>query len=191
MGKKKTRGAAGTPAAALTTPELVILGLLSERDRHAYDLEKAIEEREMRSWARLAFSSVYRVAAGLERRSLVTARPEAVSGRPSRRVLSLTAAGRKALVARVKAILEEAPEERTQVSLALMFAPALRTSELEAALKRMVRTIDARLKRLEAKRAEAAGRYRHLLVDAIFTRERALLMSERRWAQTLLGRLAR
>ena len=44
--------------AALTPAELTILGLLEEQPRHGYELEQVIEERGIRQWTALGFSSI-------------------------------------------------------------------------------------------------------------------------------------
>ncbi|MCY7144283.1 PadR family transcriptional regulator, partial [Streptococcus gordonii] len=41
--------------------EELILGLLAEQPRHGYQIEKLIEDREMRRWTEVGFSSIYYV----------------------------------------------------------------------------------------------------------------------------------
>ncbi len=55
----------------LTPAELTVLGLIVEQPRHGYDLEQVIEERGIRQWTDIAFSSIYYVLAKLEKRGLV------------------------------------------------------------------------------------------------------------------------
>ena len=52
----------------LTPAELTVLGLIVEQPRHGYDLEQVIEERGIRQWTDIAFSSIYYVLAKLEKR---------------------------------------------------------------------------------------------------------------------------
>ncbi|MCP4319565.1 MAG: PadR family transcriptional regulator [Hyphomicrobiales bacterium] len=54
----------------LTNAEYAVLGLLIERPCHGYDLDRTIEERGMREWTELAFSSIYFLLAKLEKRGL-------------------------------------------------------------------------------------------------------------------------
>nr|MBA3799931.1 PadR family transcriptional regulator [Geodermatophilaceae bacterium] len=43
----------------LTPSELTVLGLIVERPRHGYDLEQVIEQRGIRQWTDIGFSSIY------------------------------------------------------------------------------------------------------------------------------------
>lgn len=60
----------------LTNAEYAILGLLMERPCHGYDLDRTIEERGMREWTELAFSSIYFLLARLEKRGLAESRKD-------------------------------------------------------------------------------------------------------------------
>ena len=57
----------------LTDAELLVLGLVVEMPRHGYQLEQVIEQRAMREWTQIAFSSIHFVLGKLEM-GLVTAR---------------------------------------------------------------------------------------------------------------------
>lgn len=43
---------------ALTDGELTVLGLLAEAPRHGYELDRVIEQRGIREWTTLGFSSI-------------------------------------------------------------------------------------------------------------------------------------
>jgi DNA-binding PadR family transcriptional regulator len=43
----------------MTNAELAILSLVAEQPRHGYEIEQVIEEREMREWTEIGFSSIY------------------------------------------------------------------------------------------------------------------------------------
>jgi DNA-binding PadR family transcriptional regulator len=51
--------------------EAAILGLLCEKPLYGYTIEKIIEERGMRHWTEIGFSSIYYVLKRLESRNLV------------------------------------------------------------------------------------------------------------------------
>jgi DNA-binding PadR family transcriptional regulator len=98
--------------------ELLVLSLLEEKERHGYDLGKAIE---LRSAGRLVFviSSLYPVLSRLEERRLIRGRWVEKPGIRRRRYYQLTAAGRRALererqlwrayVEAIGAVLDPAP----------------------------------------------------------------------------------
>jgi PadR family transcriptional regulator PadR len=76
--------------------ELLILALLEERDRHGYDLARAIEERS-RGAISFHAASLYPTLYRLEARGLVEGRWIEKPGQRRRRYYRLTAKGRKAL----------------------------------------------------------------------------------------------
>ena len=45
----------------LTDAEMLVLGLVAEMPRHGYQLDQVIEERGMRKWTQIGFSSIYYV----------------------------------------------------------------------------------------------------------------------------------
>ena len=45
----------------ISNAELALLSLIVEQPRHAYEIEQVIEERNMRYWTEIGFSSIYRL----------------------------------------------------------------------------------------------------------------------------------
>jgi DNA-binding PadR family transcriptional regulator len=78
----------------LTPAELTVLGLVIERPQHGYDLEQVIEQRGIRQWTDIGFSSIYYVLTKLEQRGLLHV-PQAPAAAKSRRVFHATTAGRE------------------------------------------------------------------------------------------------
>jgi len=81
----------------MTNAELVILSLIVEAPRHGYEIERIIEERSMREWTEIGFSSIYYLLRKLEKDTLIKSRYEPSEGKgPGRKVYSPTADGIKA-----------------------------------------------------------------------------------------------
>jgi DNA-binding PadR family transcriptional regulator len=89
------------PAASkreLTTPDLVLLGLLAERPMHGYQANLELERREVRDWAGISRPQVYYSLEKLARRGLIRAsESEEPAAGPERSVFATTAKGRAAL----------------------------------------------------------------------------------------------
>jgi len=51
----------------LTNAEAALLGLLSERPMHPYQIEKEVRSRDMRFWTELSMSSIYKLLRKLEK----------------------------------------------------------------------------------------------------------------------------
>jgi DNA-binding PadR family transcriptional regulator len=81
----------------LSNSELALLSLIMEEPRHAYQIEQIIEERNMRYWAEIGFSSIYRLLSGLEKSGLIVGELQPPEGRgPARKVYHLTQEGEEA-----------------------------------------------------------------------------------------------
>jgi DNA-binding PadR family transcriptional regulator len=82
----------------LTTADLVVLSLLSERPMHGYEVNLELERREIRDWACISRPQVYYSLDKLQRFGFLRARAskEPAAG-PERNVLTATAEGREAL----------------------------------------------------------------------------------------------
>src|SRR5262245_12049788 len=80
----------------LTDSELLVLGLVAEMPRHGYELEQVIEQRGMRAWTQIGFSSIYFVLGQLEKKGLVKAGTPATAKAQKR--YTMTRTGKKTLV---------------------------------------------------------------------------------------------
>src|ERR1051326_7748750 len=73
-----------------------LLGILSERERHGYDLKNAFDERVGEFWA-LNFGQIYSTLDRLEREGLVEMHSQPQEKRPDRKVYRITTKGRREL----------------------------------------------------------------------------------------------
>ena len=55
----------------LTNAELAVLSLIAEKPRHGYEVETVIEERNMREWTEIGFSSIYHILRKLARQDFL------------------------------------------------------------------------------------------------------------------------
>jgi len=81
-----------------TNAELAILTLLIEKPMHGYEIEQTIEDRGMREWTELGFSSIYYLLNKLKKRGVLKSRLEAARGKgPAKQVFFLTKKGESTL----------------------------------------------------------------------------------------------
>src|ERR1035438_1506400 len=91
-------------ARTLTTPDLVLLSLLSERGMHGYQANLELERRCIRDWAAISRPQVYYSLEKLARQGLIrAASDDADAAGPERRVYATTAKGLAALSAALSA----------------------------------------------------------------------------------------
>jgi DNA-binding PadR family transcriptional regulator len=168
----------------LTNADLVMLGLLAEEPRHAYDLEVVIRERGIREWTSLAFSSVYFVLNRLEERGLV--RSERAAGGPkARRVYRLTEDGRSACVEGTRRLLVQLPHRPAPVLVGMANSALLPADEFVAALQERRRVVTDKLAELRRTRSGQEPVPRS--AAAIFSYHEAELGAELSWISEVLA----
>lgn len=171
----------------ITNAEYAVLGLLAERPSRGYELEQLIEQRGMRNWTELAFSSIYYVLKKLEQRGLIAASDGARQASKARRTFALTAAGRTALHAMTLKALGEPHPVYPSVLLGLANWPSVDPAEGLGALQRR-RDQLARI--LDGVRAEAvAQRPLPVFVEALFDHGITQLEAEIDWLDRTVAKL--
>jgi DNA-binding PadR family transcriptional regulator len=86
----------------ITNLEATILGLIIEGPKHAYEVEKVVEERDMRHWTEVSMSSIYKTLRKLEEKGLLTSTMKLSDRNKSQRVYEITDTGRALLGERVR-----------------------------------------------------------------------------------------
>ncbi len=169
---------------SLTQSEYAILGLLAERPRHGYDLEQVIEERGMREWTELAFSSIYYVLKKLQARGLIEPAPDEGGGRGRRNSYRVSEDGLRVLRRTTLAFLGEPHPVYPSVLLGLANWPCVKGGEAIRALRQRRSAVREHLDRLEEKRR--AGPERPQFVDALFDFGLSQLQAESAWIERTL-----
>src|SRR5690349_16421605 len=119
----------------MTNAEFAILSLIAEQPRHGYEIELVIEQRGMREWTDIGFSSIYYILKKLEDGGLVEARLAAAERGASRKVYSISPAGRAAYHAEVLLLLSEPKQVAAPFLLGLANWPGVTPAEGLAALR--------------------------------------------------------
>ena len=169
----------------MTNAELAILGLIAEESRHGYDIEQIIEQRGMRDWTEIGFSSIYYLLNKLERDGMVKSQLQQPGGKgPARKVYSITADGKNALAAGALAALSTPRNVSTPFLLGLSNLPEIPPEKLLPSLKSYAAQLDERLKHLE----DRAEQQRPLapFVEAMFDYSRVLIAAELDWLRNFL-----
>lgn len=162
----------------LTPAELTILGLVIERPAHGYDLEQVIEQRGIRQWTEVGFSSIYYLLTKLEKRGLVQGE-HATPGSKSRRVFHATDEGGRVARQEVIGHLTEAYPVPHPFLVGIANLPLLTEHEYAEALRARLPQIEARIAAVnEAERSRAPL---PLAAREVFSYSLSLLEAERSW----------
>jgi DNA-binding PadR family transcriptional regulator len=173
---------------ALTDGELTVLGLLVEQPRHGYDLERVIEERGVRAWTALGFSSIYYVLDKLASRGLIEATSAPSSGK-SRATFRATASGREQCAAATRDSLTTLTPIRARVLIAMANSPGLPEADVVTGLTRRLEALGKQL--VDLRTARSGQEPLPTSASAIFDYGELMLRADISWTETTLGALAK
>lgn len=163
----------------MTQAELAILSLVAEKPRHGYEIEQIIEERGMREWTELSFSSIYYLLKKLEQQDLVESRLEEAERGPARKVYEATPEGRAALKSGVLEALSTPGHCYPPIQLGLANLPVLSRAEALEALREYRERLEERQADLEAE--WESQRPLPYFVDAMFEYSLRMVEAELEW----------
>ncbi|RZS37506.1 hypothetical protein EV193_10561 [Herbihabitans rhizosphaerae] len=171
--------------AALTDGELTVLGLLVEQPRHGYELERVIEERGVRAWTALGFSSIYYVLDKLAKRGLIEATGAPSSGK-SRTTFRATVSGRELCAAATRDALTTLTPTHARVLIGMANSPGLPDADVVTGLTKRLDALRDQFADVRATRARQAPL--PTAASAIFDYSEAMLAADISWTETTLAR---
>ncbi|MGC1121906.1 MAG: PadR family transcriptional regulator [Candidatus Methanofastidiosia archaeon] len=167
----------------ITGHEAVILGLLCEGSQYGYELEKTMEERGMRVWTEIGFSSIYYLLKKLEAKNLITSTVKDVEGKPSRRVYQVTEQGRTMMRQKVKSVLSESKKEISPFDLGIAYSNLLPPEQVLECLDSYLESLEKRKLFLENSIHEKREGKADYTVIALFSRPLTCIEAEEKWVQ--------
>lgn len=171
----------------MTNAELAILGLVAEAPRHGYEIEQLIEQRGMRNWTDVGFSSIYYILNKLEQRGWVASRRQPAAGRgPTRKVYTILPNGRSAWR---QATLEalSIPSPQSTFLLGLAGVAGLTAQEAVSALRGYRRAVLKRRDDLQATWQQSADL--PVFLEGMLEYSHNLLQMELDWLDRYIPRL--
>ncbi|MBN1543423.1 PadR family transcriptional regulator [candidate division KSB1 bacterium] len=118
----------------LSNAEAALLGLLAEKPRHPYEIEKEVQMRDMRQWTGLSMSSIYKLLRNLEKSGAVTSHAEISDDNRARRIYHLTDAGTALLQDKLRQLLREPEFPKWRIDIATSNIALLPRTEALACL---------------------------------------------------------
>lgn len=140
------------------------LAILSFGDATGYEIRKLSTEGRYSYFVDASFGSIYPALARLEADGLVTVREEAQSGKPSRKIYSITEAGRAAFID----ALSETPGPdtfRSPFLLVAMCADLVGADTIRAAIEHRLQNLRDELAKLDGIAQECAHEPTNFILD--------------------------
>ncbi|MBM3834222.1 MAG: PadR family transcriptional regulator [Verrucomicrobia bacterium] len=165
------------PARDLTDSELLVLGLVAEMPRHGYEMEQIIEQRGLREWTEIGFSSIYFVLGKLEAKGLI--RVATLATATAKKSYKLTRTGKTTLVTQTLAALRTVRPTYSSLLMGMIHWRVLTRNEALGAMQTRHEAVAKELARLESIHLEQQPLPDY--VDAMFEFSAGQLKAEAEW----------
>ncbi len=171
----------------MTDAELTILSLIAEGPRYGHEVQRAIDERGLREWVTVGFSSVYYILNRLEAQNLLQGELQSSGRTPSRKVYSITESGRGVLQTAISELLRQPRSLGAGFELGLANLFVLKPVQVYRVMSQHRSELAQRLDAVEASwaRQQAEGGSPVHIV-ALFTHSIALMRAELTWMDDFL-----
>lgn len=160
-----------------TDAELIVLGLIAESPRYGYELEQIIEERGIREWVSLGFSSIYYLLDKLESQGLASSTVKDHPG--NRKVFTITKLGRDVCAENINDVIRKIQPVNSSLLVGIANSPLLDHATFISALQERDGLLKNRL--LAVATTMKAQQPLPDFVEAIFDYSISLMKAERAW----------
>jgi len=168
----------------MTEAELTILSLVAEGARYGHEIQQLIDERGLREWLTVGFSSIYYILNKLEQQNLVSSELRSEGRTPARKVYRMTEAGRGVLQTAVSDLLRQPRSIGNGFELGLANMYVLKPRQVYKVLSDHQQDLEQRLQAIEQswqahQRDDEADVAQH--ISALYTHSIALMQAELDW----------
>jgi DNA-binding PadR family transcriptional regulator len=175
---------------AMTDAELTILSLVAEGSRFGYEIQDIIDDRGLRDWLSVGFSSVYYILNRLETQKLLTSRLHTDGHGPARKIYELTDAGRGVLQTAISDLLRQPRALGAGFELGLANIHVLKPHQVYKVLVDHRDDLKLRLQAVEENWRQHQTNDEEVVLDhihALYTHSIALMRSELEWLNQFIG----
>ena len=172
----------------MTNAELAILSLIAEGPRYGYEIEQTIEERGMRDWTEVGFSSIYYLLNRLEKAGFARSKMQRSGGRgPSRKVYEITPKGRNAQIKATIEVFSVARHSYTSILLGVANLPLISREQAVEVLNNYCQLLADRRTKV-AKTAQSQHPLSNI-VESLFDYSLTMINAELAWVQKFMTQL--
>ncbi|MGB1286616.1 MAG: PadR family transcriptional regulator [Aggregatilineales bacterium] len=172
----------------MTDAELTILSLLAETPRFGYEIQRLVDERDLRDWLPIGFSSIYYILNKLERQKMLASEMRPDSHGAVRKRYHITDAGQGMVQTALTNLLRQPRSPGTGFELALVNLDALHPATVYRMLIHHRDDLKAQIKHQESARARYLEKTpeppAHVL--ALYSHSITMTLAELNWLSSFL-----
>ncbi|MGC0363031.1 DNA-binding PadR family transcriptional regulator [Rhodococcus sp. 27YEA15] len=172
---------------SLTPLAITILGLLSERPMHPYEMYQLASVRRNDQLAKIKPGSLYHTVSRLEKQELlISIGTDREGNRPERTTYEITSAGRAALEHQIREMLAVPVREYPRLPLALAEMHNLTAATACAMLRTRIELLGKAIAELEADRGSMTAEEKPRIFTVGTDYVHAITVAERDWLEALV-----
>lgn len=165
----------------ITNKEAALLGLLSEKPKHAYEIKLDIENRSMDYWTEISQSSIYKLLNKLEKIKLVESTLKLSEKNVSQKIYSITNHGSQQFQEKLKELVSEWQPTICPIDVALKNLNLLDNSTAIECLEKYRDSLDKTIKGYYDLEKYLADNNAHLANMQLAIRRIYMLKGEKKW----------
>jgi len=174
----------------MTDAELTILSLIAEKPQQGHELQAMIEQRGLRDWLTIGFSSIYYLLNKLEQQKMITSHLSIGSRGPARKTYTITEAGIGVLQTAIADRLRETRPLGSGFELGLVNIGALKPAFVQQVLSHRKQDLVVQLNNLQQgwqQRQAENPDDKTSYVSALYTHSISLIKAEIEWLESFLA----
>ncbi|MBP2627857.1 MAG: putative transcriptional regulator [Firmicutes bacterium] len=133
----------------LSNIEVLLLSIINEKPSYAYEIDKIIDNRDMRKWNRIGVASIYQVLKRLEDKEFVVSQIEKEGKMPDRKRYYITDSGKQAQIQAAKYLLSNFEWFYLDLNVGLESSDCLTEDEIANCLMQRLAKVKANLNRVQ------------------------------------------
>jgi DNA-binding PadR family transcriptional regulator len=161
-------------AQLLSNIEVLLLSIVNEKPSYAYEIDKIIDLRNMRVWARIGVASIYQVLKRLEEKNLVYSKKEKEGRMPERKRYYITDEGKAVLIKASKRLLSSFEGYYLDLNVGLEASDLLTPGEMASCIKKRFAKVQSnieKVRKMYADEKEAVFKKKAVIKNLIALRE--------------------
>lgn len=166
----------------ISNVETAILGLICEKPMHGYEIEKTIEDRNMRYWTEISMPAIYKVLKKLEEKGLITLEIKLSKRNITQKIYTATEKGQSALKDSLMTILSKVEKPTERIDLGIANLCFLSKEEIQKSLQKYIESIDESILVYEELKKFFEDQHYPISDHSLATRPIMHLKAEKEWA---------